>query len=58
MTFTLPAHLKDKCPYQLSMAQGIKIHPVLFTKGTLQLVNMFIRSYIIKKFSVLQAPFF
>ena len=39
VTFTLPAHLKDKCPYQLSMAQGIRIHPVLFTKGTMQQVT-------------------
>ena len=42
VTFTLPAHLKDKCPYQLSMAQGIKIHPVLFTKGTVQQVTCII----------------
>ena len=33
VTFTLPAHLKDKCPYQLLIAQGIKVYPVLFTKG-------------------------
>ena len=34
VTFTLPAHLKEKCPDQLLIAQFIKIHPVLFTKGT------------------------
>ena len=33
VTFILPAYLKDKCPSQLLASQGVKIHPVLFTKG-------------------------
>ena len=34
VTYMLPAHLKDKCPDQLLTSQGIKIFPILLTKGT------------------------
>ena len=33
VTFMLPAHFKDKCPDQLLASLGVKIHPILFTKG-------------------------
>lgn len=38
LTFALPHHLYKSLPTTLLSSRGVKVHPVLFNKGTIQVL--------------------